>query len=301
MRVFVTGAAGFVGRHLVGAYLDAGHEVIAVVHDCDKAEILPQDGRVEVRQADVRDRDALRRALAGAEAGSHLVAILGEELGSTYQQVNVEGVRNVVDACRDLGIRRLLHQSTIGADPDTSVEYQASKWQGQEIVEQSDLDWTVFRPSLIIGEASGVAILLLALTKLPAVPIFGKGDTRFQPVSIRDVCACHVQAMEKPETIRQVYEVCGPETFTYEQMIEAVAEVQSHAKPLFHLPVWTARWPAEGLERLPLEPPVSGDAVLLLQYDNVCRDDCAQRAFSLPGVTLRDELRRILAARERAA
>ena len=170
MLVLVTGAAGFVGHHLVRRLLDDGHQVRCFVHPKTRGgrlEGLP----VEITRGDISDPVAVHTAVAGTDAVIHLVAIIIEKGGATFTSVNAEGTRHVVMACQKAGVKRLIHQSANGAAPNASRPYTHSKWLGEEAVRSSGLDYTILRPSVIYGEADQFLNRMAGIARMtPIVP-----------------------------------------------------------------------------------------------------------------------------------
>lgn len=275
MRVLVTGATGFVGTHLVNRLLHRGHAVAALLRRPEQARNR-YSGRVEAVVGDVLDADSLARAAAGREAVVHLVGIIHEKGGQTFDRMHREAVENVVAAARAAGARRYVHMSAMGSAPDAPSEYARTKAAGEAVVRASGLDWTIFRPSIIFGPGDGFVSLLAPIVKgNPGfIPVIGPGTTKFQPVSVYDVARIFADALERPETVGRSFEVGGPEVFTLNEVYrEIAAAVGKPGKPLLHLPLWYGRILAslfEWLTRRGLfaDPPLTRDQLRSLSRDN---------------------------------
>lgn len=275
MKVFVTGATGFVGTHVVNALLRRGHEVAVLARRPDRARSR-YNRPVERLRGDVLDPETLARTFAGREAVIHLVGIIHDKGAQTFDRMHREAVENVVASMKTAGIRRLLHMSAMGTSPDSPSEYGRSKAAGEAVVRGSGLDWTIFRPSIIFGPGDGfVSLLAPIVAKNPLfVPVIGKGETKFQPVSVYDVARIFADALGKPETIGRTFEVGGPEVLTLNEVYrEIAAAIGKPRKPLLHLPLWWGRVLARVFESLALRglidaPPLTRDELKSLSRDN---------------------------------
>ncbi len=212
MDIAIVGATGFVGSHLVPHLVEAGNRVIAISRSGRR---LPNwTDAVEARAADVTTAAGLEEALAGADAVVHLVAIPRESKGRRFDEVNVQGTRNVVEAAHRAGIRRFVHLSVLGVADDRKLAYLWSKWQGEQAVRTSSLDWVVLRPSLMFGEGDGFFNLVKATLRSwspGVVAIPGSGDARFQPLSVDDLAIAVERCLTDADRGGSVYELGGPD------------------------------------------------------------------------------------------
>src|SRR5262245_19323239 len=154
--VAVAGATGFVGRHIVRELLARGSVVRALVRDPEKARGI-RDERVQLVMGGPGDPAAA--LVAGASACVNAVGILREARGSTFNQAHVETTRSLVGACLGAGVRRFVQVSALGVSEEGTTGYQRSKFDAEQIVRRSGLDWTILRPSLIHGRDSGFMTL----------------------------------------------------------------------------------------------------------------------------------------------
>jgi len=288
MKILVTGGTGFVGTHVVNRLLQEGHAVAVLARSAEKTQNR-YNRPVETVVGDVLDPESLDAALRGAgrDAIVHLVGIIDERGNQTFDRVHREAVENVIAAAHKAGVRRLLHMSAMGSSPDSPSEYGRTKAAGEAAVRGSGLDWTVFRPSIIFGPGDGFVSLLAPIVRgNPGfVPVIGNGLTKFQPVSIHDVARVFAASLGKPETVRQAYEVGGPEVFTLSAVYrEIAAAVGKPGKPLVHLPLWYGRLLArlfEWLARRGLfrHPPLTRDQLRSLSRDNAADTSATVAAF----------------------
>ena len=275
MKVLVTGGTGFVGTHLVNRLLQRGHEVAVLARDPRKTRNR-YNRPVETVRGDVLDPESLDAAAAGRDAVVHLVGIIHEKGGQTFDRMHRQAAENMLAAAERSGVRRFVHMSAMGSSEDSPSEYGRTKAAGEKAVRASRLAWTVFRPSIIFGPGDGfVSLLAPIVRKNPGfIPVIGPGTTRFQPVSIYDVTRVFADALEKPETAGKVYEVGGADVLTLNDIYrEIAAAVGKAGKPLIHFPLWYGRLLARFFESLARRgfiesPPLTRDQLKSLSRDN---------------------------------
>ncbi|HKD10967.1 MAG TPA: complex I NDUFA9 subunit family protein, partial [Thermoanaerobaculia bacterium] len=262
--------------HLVNALLRRRHDVAVLARD-GRATRNRYNQKIETVEGNVLDPASLAAACSERDAVIHLVAIIHETKGQTFEQIHHQAVENVVKAMSSAGVRRLLHMSAMGVAPDAPSLYARTKAAGERAVRSSGLAWTIFRPSIIFGPGDGFFSLLAGVVRANPgfIPIIGPGTTRFQPVSVYDVARVYTEALEKPETSESAFDVGGPEVFTLNELYREVAiAVGKPRKSVIHLPMWWGRIVAGGFEWmagrgwLP-SPPLTRDQLKSLSRDNV--------------------------------
>lgn len=285
LKIVLVGGSGFLGAHLARALIAAGHEVL----------ILSRRGRGPLEGARYLEANAATGkglgAIAEADAVGYLAGIIRER-EQTFEEVHVEGVQNVLGAMQAAGVRRLLHVSALGARPGTQSRYFETKAQGEMLVEESGLEWTILRPSLVFGQGDEFfAKVLKGLVRmpLPFIPLIGDGRYPFRPIWAGDVAQVFCQALEKHETIGQRYDLVGPEEYTYKELVRLVRDALGASKPLFSLPVAFFRLVAA----LP-GAPLTRDQLAMLLLGNTGNPAKMLEVFELSWRRLEDELKLLL-------
>ncbi len=273
--ILLTGGTGYVGSHLLGTLRQRNEPVRVLVRDPEKQQHLAT-GNVELAQGDVTDPQSVRAAMQCVDTVIHLAAIIREQPGGpTFEQVNNGGTVNVVDAAREARVTRLLHQSVLVARPDPKLAYFATRYRSEEYVQQSALQYTIVRPSVIIGEGDQFVNKLADLVRkpllvlpAPIVPVVGDGSTPFSPVWITDFVDAIIGLLDKPEWDNQVYELGGPRTLTYAQMLDEIMVVLGIKRRRVHVPIRLMQVLALALGKVMANPPVTLEELRLLQMNN---------------------------------
>lgn len=244
MRVFITGGTGYVGQAIVNACAAAGHQVQLLVRPGSEHK-LPQSIRESANVAfmygDVLQASTLAAAMQDCDAVIHLVGIIREfpRRGITFDKLHIEAARNVVQTAESLGIKRYIHMSALGARIGSHSGYSHSKGVAEQIVTGSSLAWTIFRPSVIFGPNDEFVNMLAGMIRTtPVVPVIGSGSYRLQPVALANVAEGFAKALLRPETAGKIYEVGGPYSYSYDEMIDEIAAALGKKRLHFHAPLW---------------------------------------------------------------
>lgn len=242
MRVLVTGGAGVVGKALCRELLSRGvcARVITLPGDPLAKSLPPQ---VEVFYGDVTDYNSIRPAFDGVDSVFHLAAILLSTKTEAFERVNAGGTRNVVSACQDAGVRRMLYVSSISVTYPVLTPYGASKLMGESIVKDSDLDWTIVRPTLVIGDGGGVEFNMFAryVKRFPVYFLPGGGKALKRPVRSVDLVTGIASAGLSPLAVGKTYALAGPDVMTMAQMASFILSNAGLKHKMIPLPWWIAK------------------------------------------------------------
>lgn len=270
MKILLTGATGFVGTALRRELKAQGHDVRAFVRVQSADKIDPREG-IEVLPGDVLDTHACLRAVEGCDALVHLVGIRREypRDGISYEALHTEATYGIVDAAARSKVQRVVYMSALGARPDAPSRYHRTKFESEEIVRQSGMRWTIFRPSVIFGPGDEFHPLVAELVHRQIVPVIDGAKSLLAPVSINNVVGPMARALVMPETQGKVFEVCGPERIAFIDIMYKVAR---------HYGVWPNTISMSSLLARPLVKfaqrfqsfPLTYDELLMLLENNVC-------------------------------
>jgi uncharacterized protein YbjT (DUF2867 family) len=292
--ILVTGATGFVGGHVVHALRGQEHGVRCLVRDPAKAAKLSSWG-VELARGDMTDPASIRTALAGCDVVVHLVAIRqGKE--EQFERIMIQGTHDLVAAAKAAGVRRFVLMSALGTGEDTKdlVPYYHGKWEMEQAVQASGLEYVIFRPSFVFGRDGGILPTFRKLAKLaPVTPIIGTGRQRIQPIWADDVGAYFAESIDKPDAANRTFELGGPDAVTWNELWARLKRVLGLRRPSMHVPVGLMKVNALVTERLPGNIPLTRDLLKMLEHvDNVVTNEDAVETFGLPLVGLDEQLRR---------
>jgi uncharacterized protein YbjT (DUF2867 family) len=281
MRVLLTGGTGYVGRMLREKIHEDGHQVRLLVRKGSVTAVGPSDP-YEVVRGDIMDTHACLRAADGCEAVVNLVGIIREypRDGTTYQALHTEATHNIADAARRMGIERFVQMSALGARPDARSRYHVTKFEAEEIVRQSNMRWTIFRPSVIFHSGCEFIRQLVDLVRRPVVPVIDGGKALLQPISLENVTGPMARCLHMPETQDRVYEMGGPDRIPF---VDLVGRTASYYK------VWMNTMPVSSGFLRPLVRamqrfstfPLTVDQMEMLIEDNVCDPEPFRQAFGI--------------------
>lgn len=283
-RIGLFGGTGFVGSYLVDALLASDFHPVLLVRDGSEAKVR-QRNRCTIVNGDIDDADAIRRVVDGSDALIYNIGILREfpKRGITYAKLQDEAARRVMDTAAAAGVRRFLLMSANGVKPDGTA-YQRSKYSAEAHLQATDLDWTIFRPSVLFGDPRGHMEFATQLSAeiidspLPA-PLFhsgllplGAGGFSLSPVHVTDVAAAFVKALQDPRTIGQNYRLGGPESITWREILSRLAAARGRKKWMLPAPAFGVMAVAALLDRFEAFP-ITRDQLRMLLEGNACPAD----------------------------
>jgi NADH dehydrogenase len=291
--IVITGATGFIGREVVKEALAEGHRVRAIVRDLREAKRFDTTENVELFHGNVLSAESLAGAFDRAKAVIHLVGIINEWKENTFQRAHVEATRNVVDGAKKAGVKRYIHMSALGAREGAASRYHQTKWAAEEYVRKSGLAWTIFRPSLVYGEGDrSINVLRQMVRTAPFIPVLGKGEAKIQPVSVRNVALAFVRAIKNDDAIQKIYDLVGPEAFTWNELYDKLMTAAGVKKRKTHMPVPLMKLPAAVWGRMLKYPPFNTEQLIMSQEDNAGDPLPAAQDFALTEESFDQAVRR---------
>lgn len=292
MKVLVTGATGFIGPKIVHALRARGHDVRALVRHPERATQLSSWG-AEVVPGDITDAVSVQAAVVGCTHVVHLVAII-QGRPSDFERVMTEGTRTLVAAAKAGNVERFVLMSALGTSAATSgtVPYYTAKWNEEQDVSGSGLEYTIFRPSFVFGRGGALPTFIRQVRLSPVVTVIGSGRQRSQPIWVEDVAEYFARGVDEPAAANRIFELGGPDTVDWDALYRRIAAVLGKRRAYVHVPLGLARSGALLTERLPGAPLSADQVTMLAGPDNVVSNDDAVQTFGLSLLPLDEQIRR---------
>jgi NADH dehydrogenase len=297
----ILGGTGFIGSNIAEQLTKVYPGQVRVMYRKHTKSARTSDRRlenlknlgVELVEGDVLDPVSLREAMKGvdtvldyAQATANL-----KNVNNLYQRINVTGTQNIVAAAKDSGVKRFILGSGFGTVKGESGSYMRTRWEAEEAVRQSGLAWTILQPSILFGKGAEFFEAQARLMKtLPIATIIGNGKTKFQPVFVEDVARSVVEILSSPDKIRNTIPVCGPEIYSYRELIKLIVQNLKKQRLPVYLPLFIARINAALFNMLP-NPPLTPATLELFDFDNSSGDvNIFEKNFGFKPLSLRDYL-----------
>jgi len=276
VNILLIGGSGFIGQKIASGLSALGHTVLLPTRKASYAKelwVLPQ---LQVIETNIHDPSVLANLCQ--RLGPHgvvinLVGVLHDKTGSPYGpgflKNHVELTKKIIAAMSAANLKRYIHMSALGANSSGASMYQRSKGDAENLVKSSDLDWTIFRPSVVFGEKDKFINLFASLQKFtPVLPLGGAG-VKFQPVHVSDVAQAFIKSISMSETIGRVFDLAGPRAYTLAELVKFAGVVGGRKSIVIPLPKLLAYLQAGLLEMMPGPTLMSRDNLASMSEDNV--------------------------------
>ncbi len=289
MKVFVTGATGFVGRHILARLKEAGHFVSVLVRPGSEKKLPFMEG-LGLVTGDITDPSVWAQSLKGVDAVIHLVGIIREfpAYGITFEKLHFEATRYIVESAETANVKRFIHMSANGAQPNGVSEYQTTKWRAEKLVTESSMAWTIFRPSVIFGNAGDgmefTAEIAKVISMAPIMPVFGDGKYILEPVAVEDVANCFVRALTKSSAGNKIFHLgCGTPV-TYNEVVQIIGKAIGKIKTsTVKVPFGLVKPVVATFEKIK-KFPVTVDQLNILKAGNICPEHDFMDMFNIEPV-----------------
>lgn len=297
--VVVDGATGYVGSHLVWRLASQGCAVRCLVRpEARKADVdfLGSLG-VDVITASLAEPGlATSNVFAGAHVAVHLIGSIAPSKGESLEGLHVQQTKHFVEMCKMTGIDKVVMVSALGSGPHSLSCYHRTKWQAEECVAESGLEYVILRPSLIVGRLVGhrdsklIKRYLNIISSGRLVPLVNGGVNRLQPIFIKDLIEALSQCVKPDSSFSGTLELGGACVVTMRQLIEELMRVVDIQKPIVGLPSIIADVVAMCCEQFQRLPIISRDQVILASEDNICEHNALATVFGIQPTSLPDAL-----------
>ncbi|OVE83906.1 complex I NDUFA9 subunit family protein [Natronolimnobius baerhuensis] len=272
MKVLVAGGGGFIGTALCTELVERGHEVTALSRNPDSDD-LP-DG-VDLAMGDVSAYDSIEGAVEGQDAVINLVSpspLFDPDDDDLYERVHLGGTANLVRAAEDHEVPRFVQISALGADPDGPTNYIRAKGQAEAVVTDSDLSWTIIRPSIVFGDGAEFLEFTKQVTTPYVTGLPGGGETRFQPIWVEDFVPLLADTLEDGTHVGETYEIGGPQIVTLADATELAYAAEGKSVTIIPVPMALTKLGLTAAGPVPFVP-FGPDQARSLEFDNTVADN----------------------------
>ncbi|MGK2932397.1 MAG: NAD(P)H-binding protein, partial [Solirubrobacterales bacterium] len=235
--ILLTGATGSIGSRLLPRLLESGEQVRCLVRE--PRRLGDQRVNVQITMGDLRelsDPYLLRQAMRGVDTVIHLAASIRDQPPFRVEELNGLATVRLLEAAAKAGGERFVFFSALNTSAVQRTRFFRAKWVAEQAVLNSDLETTIFRPSIVFDNSDPWITLLRRLSFLPMIPISGDGSSVYQPIWADDVARAVMASLEKPAD-NEIVDLAGPETLTYSQMSILVGQLAGRPRRLWHVPL----------------------------------------------------------------
>lgn len=281
--ILVTGGTGFIGKALIRGLVESGYPVRTLIRPSTRSPDLPRGVGVEVAVSSLNDARGLRAAMVGVDTVYHLAGVERQGAYASLLEVDIQGTQAVTSAAVDAHVGRLFFLSHLGADRASAFPVLKSKAIAEEHVRRSGIDYTILRTAIVFGSNDGFTTGLARLISSQPFIFFtpGDGSTLIQPLWVEDLVTCLTWALDDETTRNELYEIGGPEYFTFKQVVEMVMEVTGNHRRLVSMRPPFLRGITVVLETIFPRLPISVYWLDYLAANRTCALDTIPRVFHL--------------------
>src|ERR1700693_6088137 len=295
--ILITGATGYIGRHLVARLVAQGERPRCLVRDISRAKRILPANKVELVEGATTSPDSLDAAVQGVDTIVHaafLTADRKQSTGNEYEKTNVQGTANLIKAAKKADRKRLIEISGLGTKPDKPGSYMQGRYLAEKRLKESGLDWTIIQPSVLFGKGAPFIKGLADLIRTsPVVPLIGGGKTMFQPIYIEDVVTVIMRVLEDPaRTSGKTYTIGGPAYYSFSQVIDMLLNTMHKSRIKAPAPTAFISVGAAMMEAVLPKPPLTKAAMALFSFDNTTDLHSIERDFGFTPTSFPDFLQK---------
>lgn len=274
--VVVDGATGYLGTHLINRLAQLGYKTRSLVRTGARREDVELLESLGSECHKSQAGDGKEKGFEAASYAVHLIGSIAPPKGESFETLHIEATRQFAQLAAASGVKKLIHVTALGSAPNAPSSYHRSKFSAEEVVSNCGLDYTILRPSLLVGRTVGtrdsklIKRLLEIIAGKPMVPLINGGTNKLQPLFIGDMVEA-VAACLSNEYSGQTLELGGKDVVTMRQIAEMLQEIVGRKKPIINLHPGLGKLMASAMEALQDVPTLSRDQVVLSLSDNICQ------------------------------
>ena len=268
----IFGASGFIGRHLIRRLTEKDFRIVAAtrspyLHGYLKP--LGNPGQIDLEKVNIFDEERVKILIKNSNVVINLIGILYENRKQKFENIHARIPDLLSKLCNEHNIEKFVHISALGTKEAVSSKYMQSKLNGEKNILNNFNRSVILRPSIVYGPEDKFFNQFASLAEfLPALPLIGGGLTYFQPIYVGDVAQSIVTILEKENINNNIYELGGPNTFTFKELMKILLKQIQKKRFLIPIPFSFAKFQARILQLLP-KPLLTADQVEMLKYDNI--------------------------------
>jgi len=291
VMIFVSGGTGFIGSHSAKKLVAEGHNLrLITTGGPGLAAGVPQE-HVEFVRGSITEPASLKGKMDGCDTVINFVGIIVEVRGATFERIHVEAAENLIKEAKNAGVRRFIHISALGTSEQPASEYFRTKWMAEQIIKTSGIPYVILRPSLVFGPEDKFFNMLKPMLYSPITPVVGDGKTMFQPIWVEDIASCIVRAVEDDKPLNGVWEIAGPEQFSFDELLDQMADALDLAPRIkLHIPVCLMKPVAGVMEAVLPRSPLTSDQLRMLSVDNVTDSNAITEVFGVEPRSFRETI-----------
>ena len=214
-QIVITGASGFVARNLRKYLSEKNIKLISI----SRNDFKQFKNELKIISKNYDEKNLLPK-IQNSDALIHLVGIGKQSIKTDYDIVNVEFTKHIVNLSKKAKIKKFIFTSGLGVSPNTSSGYFISKYKAERLVVNSGLNYTIFRPSYIVGKDDLFTKYLKKQIKKGKIEIPGSGTYSIQPIYIKDVVKIFLQSVHQTKFRNKIIDLVGPDHITFEQYVK---------------------------------------------------------------------------------
>ena len=274
--IAIFGAGGFLGKHLMRQLTKLDYRVkVATRNPYLKGYLKPlgNPGQIELFKTNIFNPENVKQVLKNCDLVINLVGILYETKKQKFNQIHSQFPYLLSNLCNELKIKNLIHISALGVRERHISQYMQSKLQGEKNIQNIFKPSVILRPSVVFGPEDKFFNTFASLAQFsPVLPLLGGGKTKFAPIYVGDVAKAIVKALELNNSEPQIYELGGPENYSFKELMEILLSEIKKKRFLMPIPFGIAKFQSYFLQMMP-NPLLTPDQVEILKYNNIVSGD----------------------------
>ena len=271
-KIAIFGGGGFIGRHLMRELTKLDYRIkVATRNPYLKGYLKPQGnaGQIEIMKVNIFNSEEVKGVLNNCDFAINLVGILYETRKQKFHKIHTEFPHLLSNLCNEMGIKNLIHVSSLGVKEKHTSKYIQSKLLGEKSIQEIFKGSVILRPSLCFGPEDKFFNTFASIAQFsPVLPLIGGGKTKFAPIYVGDIAKAIVKALELNNSEPRIYELGGPENYSFKELMKILLTEIKKKRYLMTIPFGIAKLESYFFEMLP-NPLLTRDQVELLKYDNI--------------------------------